>query len=123
MGAHQQIKYPLNHINDLIQKDITNCNNTRKPNHSKIEIIYEMTDDGEFTVYRCPVCLCIPFVVNYEYRKIEYKCNCGIHNCSIDYFLLILNLILYLNLFLKIIHKIMIKWYIVHLVLNLLMML
>ena len=85
MGAYQPIDYPLNDIKDLIQKDITNCNNTRKPNHSNIEITYEITDDSTFTVYRCPICLCIP-IINYEFRKIEYKCNCGIHNCSIDYF-------------------------------------
>ena len=85
MGVHQQIEYPLNDIKDLIQNDTTNCNNTRKPNHSNIEITYEITDDDAFTVYRCPVCLCIP-IINYDLRKIEYKCNCGIHNCSIDYF-------------------------------------
>ena len=38
------------------------------PGHSNIEITYERTDDSTFTVYRCPVCLCIPFI-NYEFRK------------------------------------------------------
>ena len=37
-------------------------------------------------IYRCPVCLSIP-IFNYTQEKILYQCNCGVYNCSINYFL------------------------------------
>lgn len=78
------IEYPLDNITCLIQNDKENCNNTKKLDDSNIEIIYD-TKIKEHTIYRCPTCLCIPFLY-YTMEKIMYRCNCGIFYCSLDFF-------------------------------------
>ena len=80
---YEKIVYPLNKINNLIQKDNIFCNNYRIPDHSNIEIIYEK-ENNPF-VYRCPIYLFIPFLYYYN-GNIIYKCGCGVHKCSIDSF-------------------------------------
>lgn len=78
------IEYPLDNIAHLIRNDKINCNNKKKLDYSNIEIIYD-TETKDNTIYRCPVCLCIPFLY-YTMEKIVYSCNCGIFYCSLDYF-------------------------------------
>ena len=79
-----EIEYPLNDIKNIIEKnnskDCTNCY-TLDP---YIEIEYDNINNIP-SIYRCPVCLCIPFII-YK-TKICYLCNCGYHKCSVDYFL------------------------------------
>jgi len=81
---YKEIEYPLNDIKNIIEKnnskDYTNCY-TLDPN---IEIEYDNINNIP-SIYRCPVCLCIPFII-YN-KKICYFCNCGYHKCSVDYFL------------------------------------
>ena len=80
----QPIEYPLNNSNNLIKEDKINCNNPKIADHSNIEIIYDKESEIP-TLYRCPVCLCIPLLY-YQKLEIIYKCNCGIYKCSLDYF-------------------------------------
>ena len=84
--GYKIIDYPLNGIDNKIEYDIKNCDNYRKANHDNIEIIYEKESNDIPTIYRCPVCLSIPFLY-YNKSNIIYRCNCGSYSCSIDYFL------------------------------------
>ena len=87
MGAkYGKIDYPLNEIENLINFGNNDCTNFRDSNHSNIEIIYEQKGSDIPSIYRCPVCLSIP-IFYYTQEKILYQCNCGIYNCSINYFL------------------------------------
>ena len=82
--SFQQIEYPLNSLDDLIKREKLFCDNPKIPDFSNIEIIFNKNDKNP-TLYRCPSCLCIPFLY-YEELYIVYKCNCGTHICSLDYF-------------------------------------
>jgi len=87
MGTkYTKIDYPLNNIENLINIGSKSFTNFRDLNHSNIDIIYEQKENDIPSVYRCPVCLIIP-IFNYTQEKILYQCNCGIYNCSINYFL------------------------------------
>jgi hypothetical protein len=80
---YKEIEFPLNNIQNVIKnnsKDCTNCY-TLDP---YIEIEYDNINNIP-SIYRCPVCLCIPFII-YK-TKICYLCNCGYHKCSVEYFL------------------------------------
>ena len=85
-NKYTKIEYPLNNIENLINIGSKNCTNFRDINHSNIDIIYEQKGNDIPSVYRCPVCLSIP-IFYYTQEKILYQCNCGIYNCSINYFL------------------------------------
>ena len=80
---YKEIEFPLNNIQNIIKnnsKDCTNCYTLDRD----IKIEYDKKNNIP-SIYRCPVCLCIPFII-YE-KKICYLCNCGYHKCSVDYFL------------------------------------
>ena len=78
------IEYPLQGNEKLFDNDKLNCSNVKTPNHSDIDIEYNKKNNFP-TIYRCPICLNIPFFC-YENLFIIYICNCGKHKCSIDYF-------------------------------------
>ena len=80
---YKEIEFPLNNIQNIIKnnsKDCTNCYTLDRD----IKIEYDKKNNIP-SIYRCPVCLCIPFII-YE-KKICYLCNLGYHKCSLDYFL------------------------------------
>ena len=79
---YEKIDYPLNNKKELFDYQANEYSNKRNLNKN-IEIIYENKNNP--TLYRCPICLSIPFLF-YNKNKIKYKCNCGIFDCSIDYF-------------------------------------
>ena len=83
INGYKKIDYPLNNID--IDFNDESCNNWHRKNHDNIEIQYENRTNDIPTIYRCPICLCIP-ILYYNELKIFYKCNCGCFNCSIDYF-------------------------------------
>lgn len=83
---YEEIEYPLKDINSLIESSPKECSNLNKIDEN-IEIIYNQKTDIP-SIYRCPVCLSIPFLYHdkIDKPKIYYICNCGFHNCSFDYF-------------------------------------
>ena len=81
--TYEEIEYQLNDIQKLIDINSKDCTNNMKLDEN-IEISYDMQNDTP-TIYRCPICLCIPFLY-YNSSKITYICNCGTHICSLDYF-------------------------------------
>ena len=84
-NGYKMIDYPLKENGKYIDYDVKNCTNYRKANHDNIDIIYCEKSDDIPTIYRCPICLCIP-IVYYHDSNILYRCNCGFYKCSIDYF-------------------------------------
>ena len=80
----EKIDYPLKGNEKLFENDKSNCSNIKTPNHSDIVIEYNKKKNFP-TIYRCPICLSIPFFY-YDNLLITYACNCGINKCSIDYF-------------------------------------
>lgn len=68
-----KIDNPLNEIKNIIT-DSKECSNENLKDHSNLNIIY--SNENNLIVYRCPICLCIPFLY-YNKLKITYICNCG----------------------------------------------
>ena len=75
--TYEEIEYPLKDISALIESSPKKCTNFNQidPN---IEIIYNTKSDIP-SIYRCPICLVIPFFYFYRPQKpkIYYLCNCG----------------------------------------------
>ena len=83
---NKMIEYPLKDIEKFIDSKNKICSNKHMANHDNINIIFNQESNDIPSLYRCPVCLCIPLAI-YQEPRIFYKCNCGEYNCSIDYFL------------------------------------
>ena len=86
-NTYEEIEYPLKDISSLIESSSKECTNFNQidPN---IEIIYNTKSDIP-SIYRCPICLIIPFLYYNKPEnkpKIYYLCNCGFHNCCFNYF-------------------------------------
>ena len=82
----KMIEYPLKNAEKYIDSRNKSCSNSRVANHENINVIFNQESNDIPSLYRCPVCLCIPLAI-YQEPRIFYKCNCGEHNCNIDYFL------------------------------------
>ena len=87
MGNYEKINNPINESKNILDINNQICDNSRIPYHSDIIIEFDKKDDNSKSIYRCPVCLLIPYIQYNSLDTILYRCNCGIHVCSIDYFL------------------------------------
>ena len=65
---NKMIEYPLKDIEKFIDSKNKICSNKHMTNHDNINIIFNQESNDIPSLYRCPVCLCIPLAIYQEPR-------------------------------------------------------